>query len=73
MDVKDDGFLTLLMDDGSLKEDLRLPDDEDSIPVVDQIKEMFAADKEVYVSVISALGKEKVVGCRESNKWVSHK
>jgi len=66
----DDGFCTLMTDSGDLKEDLSLPKDEDSVDLVKDIKAGLEAGKELIVNVISALGKEKIVSCKEkTNNW----
>ena len=53
---------------GEMKEDLKLPEDEDSKQLVGEIKESFAAEKSILISVIATMGKEKVSGYREDNK-----
>ena len=60
MDISDES--------GTLKENLKLPEGEDDIELVNEVKNGFAADKDLLLSVISACGLEKVVGCRENNK-----
>merc|ERR1712146_49849 len=52
LDISDDGFLSLLLPDGSTKEDLRLPTNEDG----EKIRELFDAGKEVTIAVLSAMG-----------------
>jgi len=68
IDIADDGFVTLMLDDGSTKEDLKLPTDEDSAELVAKIKAEFGNDKDLIVGVISACGQEKLVAFREANK-----
>merc|ERR1712154_600356 len=58
LDISDDGFLSLLLPDGSTKEDLRLPTNDDG----DKIRELFDAGKEVIIAVLSAMGIEEVKG-----------
>lgn len=58
--------MILLEEDGSTKEDLRLPEGEDDKETSDGIKDYFKSGKDVLVSVLSAMGMEKVVGYRES-------
>ncbi|GAM18292.1 hypothetical protein SAMD00019534_014670 [Acytostelium subglobosum LB1] len=57
IDISDDGYLTLMKADGSMKEDLVLPDGELGVDV----KAAFGGGKEVLVSVISAMGEESVI------------
>lgn len=45
LDVQADGFLVLLNDDGSTKEDLKLPDTEDDQKLVKDIQSMFEEGK----------------------------
>jgi translation initiation factor 5A len=63
IDIADDGFITLLTDGGETKEDLKLP--EDDAEEVNRLKEEFAAGKDILVTVMSAMGKEKVISHRE--------
>ena len=66
INIDDDGFVSLLTENGEMKEDLKLPDDEWLRDVVDKIKEIFeAGSKECLVSVITALEFEKIVAVRE--------
>merc|ERR1712130_161252 len=63
LDISDDGFLSLLLPDGSTKEDLRLPTNDDG----DKIRELFDAGKEVIIAVLSAMGIEEVKGFKEGS------
>ena len=66
MDVAHDGYLCLLNDDGSTKEDLKLPEGIDDLELSAQVQAMFKEGKDLLVSVISAMGQEKLVGVREA-------
>lgn len=61
-DIDDDDFVSLIKDDGSLKSDLKLPvNDED---VYKELKAMWENNKDkgqVFFSVTSAVGQEKIV------------
>lgn len=61
-DIDDDDFVSLIQDDGSLKSDLKLPvNDED---VYKELKAMWENNKDkgqVFFSVTSAVGQEKIV------------
>uniref|UniRef100_A0A1E1X1A0 Eukaryotic translation initiation factor 5A n=1 Tax=Amblyomma aureolatum TaxID=187763 RepID=A0A1E1X1A0_9ACAR len=65
--VDDDGFVSLLNTDGTCKDDLQLPRDSDGSfdDVAKQIQALVAAGKEVLVTVLSAVGQEKIVQCKE--------
>ncbi|KAL9149229.1 hypothetical protein ABFS82_12G096200 [Erythranthe guttata] len=57
IDISEDGFVSLLTDNGSTKDDLRLPTDD---ALLTQIKEGFAEGKDLVVSVMSAMGEEQI-------------
>jgi len=66
MDIQGDGFLSLMMEDGSTREDLKLPKDEDSEEMVSKLKSAFEEGKDLLVSVVAAVGEEKVVSFKEA-------
>ena len=68
IDIADDGFVTLMLDDGSTKEDLKLPTDDDSAEMVTKLKDTFNAGKDLVVGVIAAIGQERLVAFRENNQ-----
>jgi translation initiation factor 5A len=57
VDISDDGFVSLLKQDGTTKDDLRLPEGE----LGEKLKEEFEKGGEITVSVLSALGMEQIV------------
>eukprot|EP00612_Vaucheria_litorea_P006169 CAMPEP_0171475812 /NCGR_PEP_ID=MMETSP0946-20130122/3218_1 /TAXON_ID=109269 /ORGANISM="Vaucheria litorea, Strain CCMP2940" /LENGTH=78 /DNA_ID=CAMNT_0012005955 /DNA_START=207 /DNA_END=443 /DNA_ORIENTATION=+ len=61
LDISDDDFLSLMLPDGSTKEDLRLPAGETG----DKIRELFDQGKEVIVGVLSAMGYEEAKSYKE--------
>ena len=64
INIEDDGFVTLLNEAGETKEDLKLP--EDMKEICDKVKEIFeAGEKECIVTVLEALGTQKIVAVRE--------
>ena len=66
--IDDEGYMTLLKEDGDIKEDLRLPEDEWLKDVTDRIKDIMAAgEKECLVVVVSAMGQEKLISVKEGN------
>merc|ERR1712094_57565 len=56
LDISDDDFLSLMMPDGSTKEDLKIPEGE----IGEKLREAFNNGKEVTVQVLSAMGMEQV-------------
>ncbi|KAI4982897.1 hypothetical protein ZWY2020_023389 [Hordeum vulgare] len=63
VDIPDDGgFVTLLTDTGSTKDDIKLPTD-DSLR--DQLKDGFNEGKDLTVSVMSAMGEEQICGYKD--------
>ena len=49
MDVQNDGFVILMNEDGSTKEDLKLPETEDDFKLVQEIRDMFDAGKYIFI------------------------
>ena len=66
IDVDQDGFCNFLLENGECKEDLKLPEDEPEMS--EKIRADFGAEKDLLVTVISAMGQEKIIGFRESTK-----
>merc|ERR1712146_263465 len=62
----DDGYVTLMDDDGEMREDLKLPDLEDLEEVRETIKRMLDKDIEALVTVLGACGQEMILACREA-------
>lgn len=64
IDISDDGFVTLMTDKGDTRDDLRLPDGD----LAGKIKEEFAKeDNTVLVTVISAVGEESIIACKNAS------
>lgn len=61
VDVKDDGFLSLLDEDGDMREDLPLPPDAE---LAAQIKKDFESGAELLVTVMGACGTEQIITSR---------
>eukprot|EP01087_Luapelamoeba_hula_P011946 TRINITY_DN331_c0_g1_i1.p1 TRINITY_DN331_c0_g1~~TRINITY_DN331_c0_g1_i1.p1 ORF type:complete len:148 (-),score=28.86 TRINITY_DN331_c0_g1_i1:350-793(-) len=57
IDISHDGFITLMLGDGSTREDMKCPEGE----VGDQIKADLAANKDVFVMLQSAMGMEAIM------------
>eukprot|EP00331_Platyophrya_macrostoma_P021930 CAMPEP_0176437798 /NCGR_PEP_ID=MMETSP0127-20121128/18858_1 /TAXON_ID=938130 /ORGANISM="Platyophrya macrostoma, Strain WH" /LENGTH=161 /DNA_ID=CAMNT_0017821537 /DNA_START=79 /DNA_END=564 /DNA_ORIENTATION=+ len=67
IDIQGDGYVSLMLEDGSTREDLKLPSDEDSQDMVTKLKDAFDGGKEVLVSVVAAVGEERIVSFRETS------
>lgn len=52
----DDGFLNLMLQDGTAKDDVRVPEGE----MGKQIEDDFEAGKDLLVTIVSAMGEEQV-------------
>uniref|UniRef100_A0A8H7ND30 Translation initiation factor 5A C-terminal domain-containing protein n=1 Tax=Bionectria ochroleuca TaxID=29856 RepID=A0A8H7ND30_BIOOC len=58
LDISDDGFLSLMNDDGDTKDDVRMPDGE----VGDKITKLFKTDeKDTNVVILTSMGEEAAV------------
>jgi len=64
VDITGEGFVSLMNTEGDMKDDLRLPTDE----VGTQIRTLFEEGKQVVISVIGAMGEEKVVAAKENRE-----
>ncbi|KAL0372492.1 UNVERIFIED_CONTAM: Eukaryotic translation initiation factor 5A [Sesamum calycinum] len=61
IDISEDGFVSLLTENGNTKDDLRLPTDEN---LLSQIKDGFGEGKDLVVSVMSAMERSRSVPSR---------
>ena len=67
--IDDEGFMTLMNESGDLKEDLKLPEEEWLKDVSEKCRQILdAASNECLVTVVSAMGNEKLISVREGNK-----
>lgn len=66
IDINKDGFCTLLQDDGSTKEDLKLPAESEFQELVSRLEGDFKGGKDLLVTVVSAMGIEKILSYREN-------
>jgi len=66
VDVSPDNFVTLLKEDGTTKEDLKLPDEPEFKDMVDRLVADFKGGKDLLLTVVSALGIEKILSYREN-------
>lgn len=62
----DDGFLSLMLNDGSTKDDVKLPEGE----LGDKLQEEFDDGKELLVTVVSAMGEEHALACKYRMPWL---
>jgi translation initiation factor 5A len=66
LDVDDDGFVTVLTPEGETRSDLKLPTEMNPSPpgadeLSSRIKEYLGAEKDFYIIVQSACGKEQIM------------
>lgn len=60
----DDGFLSLMTNDGDTKDDVKIPDGD----LGDKIQNDFDDGKDLIISVISAMGEEAAISHKEAPK-----
>ena len=66
--IDDEGFMSLMTDSGELKEDLKLPEEEWLKDVTERCRQILEeGKKECVVSVVSAMGNEKLISVKEGN------
>ena len=69
INIDEDGYMTLMKGKGNIKADLRLPEDEWLKEVVERAKIIFEEDeKDCLVTVIAAMGQEKLITSREIDR-----
>merc|ERR1712146_878673 len=64
IDISDEGFMSLMDDDGTMKEDLKVPDGE----VGEQIREKFDDGDELLITTQSAMGHEQAMSFKVSKE-----
>jgi len=65
LDITDDGFLSLMSEDGSTKDDVKMPEGE----VGEKIEKLFRTEeKDVNVIVLTAMGEEAAIDAKEAPK-----
>jgi translation initiation factor 5A len=63
LDVSDDGYLSLMSDDGDTKDDVRMPDGE----IGEKINKLFKVEeKDTNVVILTAMGEEAAVEAKEA-------
>jgi len=64
LDITDDDFLSLMSENGDLKDDVKLPDGE----VGQKIRTLFESEKETNVIVLTAMGEQLAIDGKEAPK-----
>ena len=65
VDIKDDGYVTLMNDDGETRDDLRMPSE--AFPeALKKITNGFESGATMMVTVLAAMGKEAIVDAKEA-------
>jgi translation initiation factor 5A len=64
IDISDDGFLSLMKQDGNTKDDVKIPEGD----LGAQISAGFNNSKELLVTIVSAMGEEAVISFKEAPK-----
>lgn len=68
VNIDDEGFMSLMNDQGEMKEDIKLPNDEWLKDEVTRAKEILEAGvKECLVTIVSAMNQEKFISVKEGN------
>lgn len=63
LDISDDGYLSLMSDDGDTKDDVKVPDGE----VGEKINKLFRVDeKDTNVVILTAMGEESAIEAKEA-------
>ncbi|KAH7569192.1 hypothetical protein JRO89_XS06G0121300 [Xanthoceras sorbifolium] len=62
IDISEDGFVSLLTENGNTKDDLRLPTDDS---LLSQIKDGFGEGKDLVVTVMSSMGEEQICALKD--------
>jgi len=66
--IDDEGFMALMTEQGDIKEDLKLPEEEWLKDVVEKARSILEeGKKECLVTIVSAMGQEKLISVREGN------
>jgi translation initiation factor 5A len=63
LDISDDGFLSLMSEDGDTKDDVRMPDGE----IGDKITKLFTTEeKDTNVIILTSMGEQAAVEAKEA-------
>ncbi len=64
IDISEDGFVSLMTENGSPKDDVKLPEGE----LAEQIKKDFEDGKDLLLTVVKAMGEEHILSVKECPK-----
>ena len=64
-DIGSDGFVTLILEDGTTKEDLKFYDSEENQQLKDKLQEELSNGKDIILETIVVMGEEYIVDYRE--------
>ncbi|KEZ40981.1 hypothetical protein SAPIO_CDS7001 [Scedosporium apiospermum] len=65
LDISDDGFLSLMSEDGDTKDDVRMPDGE----IGEKITRLFKVEeKDTNIVILTAMGEEAAIEAKEAPK-----
>lgn len=65
LDITEDGFVSLMMENGDCREDLTLPNQtEEDNKLAEQIRKDFEDGKELTLSVLKAMDDEKIIASK---------
>jgi len=65
LDISDDGFVSLLDDKGDIRDDLRMPADEELAKKIGE--DLKKSEATIILTVLSAVGEEAIIACKNSN------
>eukprot|EP00388_Colpodella_angusta_P009806 GDKJ01025879.1.p1 GENE.GDKJ01025879.1~~GDKJ01025879.1.p1 ORF type:complete len:163 (-),score=39.74 GDKJ01025879.1:460-948(-) len=66
VDISEDGFVSLMDEEGNCREDVKLPDYPDNF--AREIKQAFDTGKPQAVSVLSAMGHDQIIAIKEESE-----
>lgn len=64
IDISDDGFVSLMDEKGDIRDDLRVPTDEELSKKMKE--ELEKGEGNVIITVLSAVGEEAIIACKNS-------
>jgi translation initiation factor 5A len=62
VDISDDGFLSMMASDNTMRDDLRTPEDK---ALLDKLKSRLDDGKDTLVTILGACGEEQCIDCKE--------
>jgi translation initiation factor 5A len=64
-DISEDGFLSLLLENGDIRDDIKAPEDGS---LATEIKTRFENGDDMLLTVLGAMGEEQVIAVKSSTK-----